>query len=272
MEEKEKDRNPKPGIAEAIHMEIGNGALWEAEPHPFLLRNPDPSKELDERLMDQESRDQILKAWAKTVKNGEPDESLATEEMPANRDQPFVVQDPQTVQDQVSFDTTIQPVIPLPLPVIKEKPLRKSKKKASTDSGQDEPTFQGEEIITPEPRKEKPVKAGKLVKKAAKTIRRKEKEGLAPEIKEIPVTSESILSPYTQWLKSLKGSDYVHPYDDDFAIHQGSGPLKEGISETFADLLAAQGYKDRAIEMYMKLMAKYPEKSGFFAAKIEALQ
>ncbi len=51
-----------------------------------------------------------------------------------------------------------------------------------------------------------------------------------------------------------------------------SGPGGEGISETFADLLAAQGYKEQAIEMYIKLMEKYPEKSGFFAAKIEALQ
>ena len=64
----------------------------------------------------------------------------------------------------------------------------------------------------------------------------------------------------------------MHPYEDDFAFDQGTGPGKEGISETFADLLAAQGYKEQAMEMYLKLMEKYPEKSGFFAAKIEALQ
>ena len=64
----------------------------------------------------------------------------------------------------------------------------------------------------------------------------------------------------------------MHPYEDDFAFAQGSGPSGEGITETFADLLASQGYKEQAIEMYIKLMEKYPEKSGFFAAKIEALQ
>ena len=75
-----------------------------------------------------------------------------------------------------------------------------------------------------------------------------------------------------QWLKGLKGSEYVHPYDDDFAFVQSTGPAKEGISETFAELLASQGYKEQALEMYRKLMEKYPEKSGFFAAKLKALQ
>mgnify|MGYP000628045526 CR=1 FL=1 len=43
------------------------------------------------------------------------------------------------------------------------------------------------------------------------------------------------------------------------------------ISETLARLYAQQGYRDRAIEMYRRLMALYPEKSAFFAAQIEAL-
>ena len=91
----------------------------------------------------------------------------------------------------------------------------------------------------------------------------------APQVKESP--SASPLSPYTQWLKSLTGSEYVHPYDDDFALQQGGEDPGQGISETFAELLASQGYKDQAIAMYQRLMEKYPEKSGFFAAKIEAL-
>ena len=47
---------------------------------------------------------------------------------------------------------------------------------------------------------------------------------------------------------------------------------KQGISETFADLLASQGHTRQAIDMYTRLMEKYPEKSSFFAAKIKALQ
>jgi hypothetical protein len=70
----------------------------------------------------------------------------------------------------------------------------------------------------------------------------------------------------------LRGSEYVHPYGDDFALEHLSGPGKAGISETFAELLAAQGYKEQARAMYRDLMAEYPEKSSFFAAKIEALK
>jgi hypothetical protein len=114
-------------------------------------------------------------------------------------------------------------------------------------------------------------KAGKLLRKAAKTVKKQE-EGQKAASGEITTRQEVTLSPFTSWLKNLAGSDYVHPYEDDFAFEQAKGPSQEGISETFADLLASQGYKDRAREMYINLMEKYPEKSGFFAAKIEALQ
>jgi len=43
------------------------------------------------------------------------------------------------------------------------------------------------------------------------------------------------------------------------------------FSETLADLLASQGHKKQAILMYEKMRLIYPEKSRFFAAKIEEL-
>ncbi|MCS7035864.1 MAG: hypothetical protein RMJ33_03110 [Saprospiraceae bacterium] len=45
----------------------------------------------------------------------------------------------------------------------------------------------------------------------------------------------------------------------------------EIASETLARLYAQQGYRDKAIEMYQRLMVLHPEKSAFFAAQIEAL-
>ena len=43
-------------------------------------------------------------------------------------------------------------------------------------------------------------------------------------------------------------------------------------SETLADLLAAQQLYDKAAKMYERLMVKFPEKSAYFAAKIEKLK
>lgn len=40
------------------------------------------------------------------------------------------------------------------------------------------------------------------------------------------------------------------------------------VSEPFAEILYAQGYKDKAIKIYEKLMLKNPEKRDIFAAKI----
>lgn len=44
------------------------------------------------------------------------------------------------------------------------------------------------------------------------------------------------------------------------------------MSETLADLLAWQGNNKKAIEMYSKLCLQFPEKSDYFAAKIEKLR
>jgi len=43
------------------------------------------------------------------------------------------------------------------------------------------------------------------------------------------------------------------------------------VSEPFAELLYAQGYKDKAIKIYEKLMEKNPEKRLSFAAKIDKI-
>lgn len=117
---------------------------------------------------------------------------------------------------------------------------------------------------------------GKVGKRVRKVVKKAKAEAIlntaANEAKVESGSGDEPLSPYTRWLKGLRGSEYVHPYDDDYALEQMTTGARGGVSETFADLLASQGYKEKAIAMYEKLMEKYPEKSSFFAAKIEALK
>lgn len=121
----------------------------------------------------------------------------------------------------------------------------------------------------PEPIEQPIVEEKKAVKKT--TSSKKQKKTDKKDTTEVsdPVAN---ISPFLKWLKSKPGSEYVHPYDE----NQESDPQileqEEVISETLADLLASQGYKERAIAMYSRLMQKFPEKSRFFAAKIEGLQ
>ncbi|RCR65861.1 hypothetical protein [Larkinella punicea] len=51
-------------------------------------------------------------------------------------------------------------------------------------------------------------------------------------------------------------------------------PVNSGapITEAFAQILARQGKSERAIDIYVKLMLKNPEKKVYFAEKIEALK
>lgn len=276
MEEKEPGRIPEPGLSEAIHPEIGNGLPWEADIHKAILRNPDPSKELDTWLTDPDTREEILKNWAKgEMLNGPVHTNLPAPQLPE------ISRLPETRDQTPGVEKTESKVTsPVEGPGPSSTKTKPRPKKSMDKSGSGEVT---EGAVQPENLKKQPEKeitkgkapkAGKLIKKAAKTVRKQEskKDEKRQEAAQVMTHSDPNLSPFTLWLKSLRGSDYVHPYEDDFAIHQGEWPVKEGISETFADLLAAQGHKERAIEMYRRLMKKYPEKSSFFAAKIEGLQ
>ena len=52
----------------------------------------------------------------------------------------------------------------------------------------------------------------------------------------------------------------------------GSVRLEKGIvTESYAKILTMQGRKDKAIEVYKKLILKFPEKKAYFATKIQEL-
>lgn len=273
MENKDPERIPRPGVSESLHPEIGNGALWDQTSHDFLLRSPDPSKSLEARLTDPGHEKKVIRIWKKAQVNEKLAGSLPTEPADDKSDQPAARKELLANQGPGIKEDETKPFISRTSRKEKESLPTRRKKKAKSIK----PEIRIQDVVS-EPQMEetlkgKAPKAGKRVRKVVKTVQRKEKaEKRKIKKEESPVKTDPGLSPFTQWLKNLRGSDYVHPYEDDFAFIQGTGPAKDGISETYAELLAAQGYKERAVEMYMKLIEKNPEKSGYFAAKIEALQ
>ncbi len=55
-------------------------------------------------------------------------------------------------------------------------------------------------------------------------------------------------------------------------LSSGSVRLEKGIvTESYAKILTMQGRKDKAIEVYEKLILKFPEKKAYFASKIQEL-
>ncbi|HSF89562.1 MAG TPA: hypothetical protein VLA46_09110 [Saprospiraceae bacterium] len=260
MEQNKPNIKPAPALPEALHPEIGNGVAWAGQLHEQLLRSPDPSKQLDPLL---------ILDHLQLKEDLQPDDTTGAAHinLPSSPEATHEIETPDHANiTKVNLgESSEQPVVDTNPDIPKARKKAKSRKegKAKLEEHTDWMEDTQEE--------EKSPKAGKLVRKAAKSIKRQEKEQIkAQEMKSTQPDLE--LSPFTRWLKGFAGSDYVHPYEDDFAFGQGPGSGGEGISETFADLLASQGYKEQAIEMYIKLMEKYPEKSGFFAAKIEALQ
>lgn len=89
------------------------------------------------------------------------------------------------------------------------------------------------------------------------------------------------ISEYSKWLLSFKSSDIDRRIKKE-QKNEKKRALEESanksikkrtgiISDSLADLLASQGHFDESKKMYEQLMLKYPEKSSYFAAKINQI-
>jgi hypothetical protein len=85
---------------------------------------------------------------------------------------------------------------------------------------------------------------------------------------------------FTDWLKQMKR---IQPQPSDLGtdpemeqmvaqIAAASNEQKDIITETMAEVLAKQGKADKAIQLYSKLSLLNPQKSAYFASKIEQLK
>lgn len=88
------------------------------------------------------------------------------------------------------------------------------------------------------------------------------------------------LRKFTDWLKQMKNanegvSDLGTNAEMEKAVMetaQNSNETGEVLTEAMADVLVKQGQVDKAIQLFIKLSFLNPEKSSYFAAKIEQLK
>jgi hypothetical protein len=106
-------------------------------------------------------------------------------------------------------------------------------------------------------------------------------QGIKIDLSKIPQDKLTTnLRKFTDWLKQMKNANVS---DNDLggnlelekAVMETaklSNEAREILTETMADVLAKQGQVDKAIQLYIKLSFLNPEKSSYFAAKIEQLK
>jgi hypothetical protein len=89
------------------------------------------------------------------------------------------------------------------------------------------------------------------------------------------------LRKFTDWLKQVKNTQAASSQDLGTSLEmekavaetaRNSNETREILTETMADVLEKQGQVDKAIQLYIKLSFINPEKSSYFAAKIEQLK
>ena len=132
----------------------------------------------------------------------------------------------------------------------------------------------------------KPVEAGAKLdidaeKERLHTIDYFASQGIKIDLSTIPQDKLTThLRKFTDWLKQMKNanagvSDLGTNAEMEKAVMetaQNSNETGEVITEAMADVLVKQGHVDKAIQLYIKLSFLNPEKSSYFAAKIEQLK
>jgi hypothetical protein len=106
-------------------------------------------------------------------------------------------------------------------------------------------------------------------------------QGIHIDLSKIPQDKLTTkLRKFTDWLKDMKQLnpnpiDLGTSVESELAVAENamvSNQSKEILTETMADVLAKQGQIDKAIQLYIKLSFSNPEKTAYFAAKIQQLK
>jgi hypothetical protein len=132
----------------------------------------------------------------------------------------------------------------------------------------------------------KPVEADAVLdidsdKKRLHTIDYFASQGIKIDLSAIPQDKLTAhLRKFTDWLKQVKHAN-MNPNDLGTNVEmekavvetaKNSNETREIVTEAMADVLIKQGQTEKAIQLYIKLSFLNPEKSSYFAAKIEQLK
>lgn len=155
------------------------------------------------------------------------------------------------------------------LPLKEIKPLKE--KKSLTEDNKEDRIFEREKQI-----KQIRTKAEllRLVKKRLAQIEANKKENNVEHVekKEQEVSNSSIINRFIKNQPSISRPDkkeFYNPQNE--AIDSTIDDDEFLITETLARIHADQGNLQKAIEIYQKLILKIPEKSSYFAARIQDL-
>ena len=131
--------------------------------------------------------------------------------------------------------------------------------------------------------KTKSEKSDKGAGKKKKTMKEKPGKGLRWSSMTPSDYKIKTLDPFTEWINTIDGVELIVDSEEKKGKKKKKKKKKgkhldslqdkpEIASEQLADLLVNQGHIKQAIEMYQRLSLKYPEKSSFFASKIENIK
>lgn len=85
------------------------------------------------------------------------------------------------------------------------------------------------------------------------------------------VLIDQLIEKFTKDAPKIQCSSEMHDADADYGVESAEEDPNI-VSETLADIYAAQGCYDKAVQMYEILKLHFPEKSCYFAAQIEKVK
>ncbi len=162
----------------------------------------------------------------------------------------------------------------MPVIALEEEKIIEEQKSKSTSSD----SMQTLLVVDEKGKKKKGKKKKKKTEKKKGVKKKKGKKKKKKKKNTNSFSTEENLSPYTMWLLSKSDSEIKEKKakkkkKKKKKVTEKSVAMDSTlVSEPLANLLVNQGHFEQAIDMYEKLSLIFPEKSSFFAAKIEEIK